>query len=315
MTNTQHALRVAECGVTLARGIAPPVLLETLNRVLRARVATVMAVLGDRPIGIGSREGYHECVQRSPGRFDIPLAASDLATVWGAEGTAAADVPWLGMVREILGHSARPSFCGVVFSKCVRSLSRQRPPMPSEPRTDAHARPAPSEQLTAKPPCPLRPGSPAQQWHIDSPHEAREHRDAHAVNVLLPLAEVPLAAGPTEVAPGSHFLTNHLRSPGLDRADLLYQTATEVTPAALLAHAALLGGGGGEGEDEGEGEGEDDTQALAAGDALIFDDRALHRGLANCSASERYVAYFSYARPRSGAAEDTHFEAVRSLFD
>ena len=58
------------------------------------------------------------------------------------------------------------------------------------------------------------------------------------------------------------------------------------------------------------------VQAMAAGDCLIFDDRILHRGLANASQQERWVAYFSYLRPRPGLEEiaDTHFEASRSLF-
>ena len=43
--------------------------------------------------------------------------------------------------------------------------------------------------------------------------------------------------------------------------------------------------------------------------------RTLHRGLANRSGAERWLAYFSYARPRDVApANDTHFEATRSLF-
>ena len=55
---------------------------------------------------------------------------------------------------------------------------------------------------------------------------------------------------------------------------------------------------------------------MAAGDCLIFDDRILHRGLANGSQQERWVAYFSYLRPRPGLEQiaDTHFEASRSLF-
>ena len=55
---------------------------------------------------------------------------------------------------------------------------------------------------------------------------------------------------------------------------------------------------------------------LRAGDCLIFDDRLLHRGGANASESDRWVAYFSYMRPRPGVGEvdDTHFEATRSLF-
>jgi ectoine hydroxylase-related dioxygenase (phytanoyl-CoA dioxygenase family) len=226
-----------------------------------------MAALGSRPIGIGSRNGYHELVQRSPGRFDIPMCEEDLRPIWGMQGSAAPEVPWLGLVRAVLGPDARPSFCGVVFS---------------------------------------RPGSPAQQWHIDSPHESAEDRPAHAVNVLLALADIPLAAGPTEVARGTHLLTNHLQRPWLDRDSLLYQSATEVTPSILRQ-----AGQGGDAVEQSA------VQAMEAGDVLIFDDRILHRGLANDSQQERWVAYFSYLRPRPGldAIADTHFEASRSLFD
>jgi ectoine hydroxylase-related dioxygenase (phytanoyl-CoA dioxygenase family) len=226
-----------------------------------------MAALGHRPIGIGSRNGYREVVQRSPGRFDVPMHERDLAPIWGAQGSMATDVPWLGLVHAVLGPDAKPSFCGVVFS---------------------------------------RPGSPAQQWHIDSPHEAPEHRPAHAVNMLVALADIPLAAGPTEVAPGTHRLTNHLQRPWLDRDSLLYQSATErVTPATLLEP--------GDTEDAAI---QPVAQAMAAGDCLIFDDRILHRGLANTSQQERWVAYFSYLRPRPGLEDiaDTHFEASRSLY-
>jgi hypothetical protein len=257
----------AAAGVVMARGIVPGALLRSINDVMRARVALAMAALGDRPIGIGSRNGYRELVQRSPGRFDVPLHERDLMPIWGAEGSAAAQVPWLGLVRAVLGPEARPSFCGVVFS---------------------------------------RPGSPAQQWHIDSPHEAAEARPAHAVNVLLALADISLEAGPTEVARGTHQLTNHLRYPWLDRDNLLYQSATEITPALLRQH-----------EQPDVAASEPGVQAMAAGDCLIFDDRILHRGLANASQQERWVAYFSYLRPRPGleTIADTHFEATRSLFD
>jgi hypothetical protein len=253
-------------GVALMRGLVPGALLGTLNEVMRARAARVMSALGNRPIGIGSRDGYHELVQRSPGRFDVPMHEHDLAPIWGSDGSVAPEVPWLAAVRAVLGPDARPSFCGVVFS---------------------------------------RPGSPAQQWHIDSPHEAAELRPAHAVNVLLALADIPLAAGPTEVARGTHRLTNHLQRTGLDRDDLLYQSSNEITPAILRQAAltdvdAALSG----------------AQAMAAGDCLMFDDRILHRGLANASTNERWVAYFSYLRPRPGLEQvsDTHFEATRSLF-
>jgi hypothetical protein len=252
-------------GVALARGLVNAALLRTINEVMRARAARVMAALGTRPIGIGSRNGYYELVQRSPGRFDVPMREADLLPIWGAQGSTAPGVPWLELVRAVLGPDAPPSFCGVVFS---------------------------------------RPGSPAQHWHIDSPHEAAEDRPAHAVNVLLALADIPLAAGPTEVAPGTHLKTNHLARPWLDRDTLLYQSETEVTPAAL----------GRAGEDTAVLQ--PSVQAMSAGDCLIFDDRILHRGLANASEQERWVAYFSYLRPRPGSDQvaDTHFEASRSLF-
>jgi hypothetical protein len=254
-------------GVARVSGLVPGQLLDMINSVMRARATRVMAALGSRPIGIGSRNGYHELVQRSPGRFDVPMREPDLRPIWGVQGSTAPEVPWMGLVRAVLGPDARPSFCGVVFS---------------------------------------RPGSPAQQWHIDSPHEAAEDRPAHAVNVLLALADIPLAAGPTEVARGTHRLTNHLQRPWLDRDSLLYQTETEVTPAILRR----------DGQDADALE-QPAVQPMAAGDFLMFDDRILHRGLANDSAQERWVAYFSYLRPRPGLDEiaDTHFEASRSLFD
>ncbi len=255
-------------GVALVRGLVDTTLLRSINALMRARAQRVMAALGTRPIGIGSRQGYHELVQRSPGRFDVPMSESDLAPIWGAQGSTAPGVPWLGLVQAVLGPQAQPSFCGVVFS---------------------------------------RPGSPAQQWHIDSPHEAAQARPAHAVNVLLALADIPLAAGPTEVARGTHLKTNHLARPWLDRDTLLYQSDIEVTPADLdragptVESASAL----------------PTVQPMAAGDCLIFDDRILHRCLANNSGQERWMAYFSYLRPRPGldAIADTHFEASRSLFD
>ena len=254
-------------GVVLARGLVAGPVLGMINEVMRARAARVMEALGTRPIGIGSRNGYHELVQRSSGRFDVPMREQDLLPIWGAQGSTAPEVPWLELIRAVLGPAARPSFCGVVFS---------------------------------------RPGSPAQHWHIDSPHEAAEERPAHAVNVLLALADIPLAAGPTEVAPGTHRLTNHLERPWLDRDQLLYQSETEITPALLRPTGTVENAWA-----------ETAVQAMSAGDCLIFDDRILHRGLANASDRERWVAYFSYLRPRPGldGIADTHFEASKSLFD
>ena len=55
------------------------------------------------------------------------------------------------------------------------------------------------------------------------------------------------------------------------------------------------------------------SSAFEAGNCLIFDDRMMHRGLANGSEKTRHVVYFSYRK--KGYVESTHFEAKRSLFD
>ena len=55
------------------------------------------------------------------------------------------------------------------------------------------------------------------------------------------------------------------------------------------------------------------VKALPAGSCIVFDDRVMHRGLGNRSDSIRHMAYFSYRE--KGYAENTHFEAQRSVFD
>jgi len=166
---------MGEAGYLVRRGLVAPPLLRSINRIMRARAARVMAALGDRPIGLGSVNGYRtssspqptpalhsrlafysvylfcasrydELVQRSHSRWDVPMSENDLAEIWGPQGSVAQGVPWLELVLAILVPSAAPSFCGVVFSD---------------------------------------PGSPAQQWHIDSP--VRQHAVCAAKLITLPL--------------------------------------------------------------------------------------------------------------------------------
>jgi ectoine hydroxylase-related dioxygenase (phytanoyl-CoA dioxygenase family) len=113
------------------------------------------------------------------------------------------------------------------------------------------------------------------------------------------LHNIPLDMGPTEFARGSHVLTNHLNNPSLKRDELIYQHAS-TSPERLV-------------QDTESPVPESFTDALAAGSCVVFDDRVMHRGLANRSESTRYVAYFSYRK--KGYAENTHFESTRSVFD
>ena len=169
-------------------------------------------------------------------------------------------LPWWPLITAVLGEDAKHSFSGVVYSD---------------------------------------PGSPAQCWHIDSPHVSADHLPPHALNVMIALHDTPLAMGPTEIARGSHRLTNHLQNPALVSDELAYQRETTV-PEQLVANPEQV-------VPEGF------SSALAAGSCLIFDDRILHRGLGNASDSRRSMVYFSYRQ--RGYSENTHFEAQRSIYD
>ena len=97
-----------------------------------------------------------------------------------------------------------------------------------------------------------------QAWHMDGEH-LNEERDlpCHVLTVFVPLVDLRAENGATEFSPGSH-----------------------------LNHAAT-----------------DDECALgeciiecAAGSAILFDYRTLHRGTANRTTADRPILYFTYAK-------------------
>ncbi len=238
-------------------------LLNRLNAIMRPKATRILEAVKDKSMGVGSINGYREVVQRSPDRFDIRFEEEDFEPIWGSEGTISKAVPWMNAVREVLGEECCPSFCGIVFS---------------------------------------RPGAPAQQWHIDSPHESTAFSPPHALNVFVALEDISENAGPPEVTAGSHVITNHLNDTRLNSRHLLYQTSLEISPSYLADMGEIC---------------ETRKSSMDAGDCLIFDDRILHRGLANQSRLERWMAYFSYMRPRKnlGMVSDTHFESDTSIFE
>ena len=239
-------------GYLLVEDLCDPEFVAHLLKVSLSRSDRVISALGTQPIGIGSAAGFDEVVQRSPGRWDIPISPSEF-------GVAERDLPWWPLITAVLGDDAEHSFSGVVYSD---------------------------------------PGSPAQCWHIDSPHVSADHLPAHALNVMIALHDTPLAMGPTELARGSHRLTNHLRNPALVSDELVYQHET-TGPEQLVTEAEQAVPAG-------------FSSPLAAGSCLIFDDRMLHRGLGNASDSRRSMVYFSYRQ--AGYTENTHFEAQRSVY-
>ena len=239
-------------GCLMVAGLCDPSFVAHLLDVSRRRSDEVMTTLGAQPIGIGSAAGFDEVVQRSPGRWDIPISLDEFAVDDRA-------LPWWPLITAVLGEHAEHSFSGVVYSD---------------------------------------PGSPAQCWHIDSPHFSADHLPPHALNVMVALHDIPLVMGPTELALGSHRLTNHLQNPALVADELVYQHET-TCPERLFVGTSQ------------------DTPAhfspaLTSGSCLIFDDRILHRGLANGSNKRRSMVYFSYRQ--AGYRENTHFEAQRSIY-
>ena len=245
--------QLEEDGYLLVEGLCDPEFVAHLLVVSLSRSDQVMAALGAQSIGIGSAAGFDEVVQRSPGRWDIPISPDE----FGVDEHA---LPWWLLITAVLGKDAEHSFSGVVYSD---------------------------------------PGSPAQCWHIDSPHVSADHLPAHALNVMIALHDTPLSMGPTELARGSHRLTNHLQNPALVSDELVYQHET-TTPEQLVAHTEQVAPEG-------------FSSALSAGSCLIFDDRILHRGLGNSSDSRRSMVYFSYRL--NGYSENTHFEAQHSVYD
>ena len=239
-------------GVVLMPELCSTEFLERVLAVSHQRIGEVQKALGTREIGIGSAAGYEEIVQRSPGRWDVPITPEQF-------GFDVTTLPWSRLVTAVLGSDAEHSFSGIVFSD---------------------------------------PGSAAQCWHTDSLHLAAEHRAAHALNVMVALHDISMPMGPTEFAVGSHVLSNHLSNPSLERDELVYQHAS-TSPRSLVDNTASPVP-------------ESCASDLAAGSCLVFDDRILHRGLANQSDTTRYMAYFSYRC--AGYSENTHFESRRSLF-
>lgn len=104
------------------------------------------------------------------------------------------------------------------------------------------------------------PGSHVQPWHQDGPHlDFKKHRPCHSLNVFVPLVDVNRANGGTEMVPTTHILGQS----GFDG-----EPGDKIKPVVVLPKA---------------------------GEAILFDYRLKHRGLANNSADARPVVYLTYA--------------------
>ena len=110
------------------------------------------------------------------------------------------------------------------------------------------------------------PGSSDQGWHADGGHiDLQAHKECHCFNAFVPLVDVDVSLGPTEMRPGSHYLTRNL-APMMLAAKARGKLRKPVMPL------------------------------LRAGDALLFDYRILHRGRANTSGMNRPILVMTFAK-------------------
>ena len=85
-------------------------LIEHALRVCSDRTRAAQQALGEREIGIGSAAGYEEIVQRSPGRWDVPIAPDEF-------GFDDRTTPWWPLVAGVLGEDAEHSYSGAISSE------------------------------------------------------------------------------------------------------------------------------------------------------------------------------------------------------
>ena len=129
---------------------------------------------GDREyaMGGGKHHGFQEIVMRSPGRYEISLAA-----------------------LESVSSQQQPT-----LNALVEKLAAVVPPLLDTTATNMSL--APSLIVST-------PDAPEQSWHADGDHvNMKRHVPAHCVNVFVPLINVTsLQMGPTELFPTSHYTT------------------------------------------------------------------------------------------------------------
>lgn len=101
--------RLENDGFMVVAGLCNVDLVTHLLDVSVSRSGKVMEALGTQKIGIGSAAGFDEVVQRSPGRWDIPISPSEF-------GVNERALPWWPLITAVLGEDAEHSFSGVVYS-------------------------------------------------------------------------------------------------------------------------------------------------------------------------------------------------------
>lgn len=184
------------------------------------------------PMELGVKHGFKEIVMRSPGRYEVSLRQYSNSLGQEMPSLDAILNGSLAFVPSLLGATSWED-----VQICHTSLVISYP------------------------------GSPDQSWHADGGHvNVDEHLPCHCLNVFIPLMDITMEMGPTELRPGTHYHTRNL-VPMMLAARARKKLRAPVAPL------------------------------LDLGDALLFDYRILHRGKANLSEKDRAILVLTVAKP------------------
>ena len=109
LADAQQQLKKDGC-MMVAR-LCDPSFVAHLLAVSRHRSSEVMATLGAQTIGIGSAAGFDEVVQRSPGRWDIPISLDE----FDVDDRA---LPWWPLITAV--WASMPSIRSVAWCIPIR---------------------------------------------------------------------------------------------------------------------------------------------------------------------------------------------------
>ncbi|CAK9106091.1 Probable cysteine desulfurase [Durusdinium trenchii] len=252
---------ISKHGFVILKNLFDAEELKTLTAPATSKAEEIMSTLRSKRVslGIGSRAGFREVCLRSPGRYDIPCEFKEFPSelLERIESIASKVLADTKSSAEA-GRAQDLGIPGRAFAGLVRA----------------------------------QPKSEAQIWHADSPHSVPEHQGPHLLNVLVPSGSVTSEMGPTELVPGSHLLTNHLKDSAQFGTEILYQSESN-SPQMIGSSEEPI------------------AATMDAGSILIFDDRVLHRGGQNRAARDRDVTFFSYTK--ADFMPSTYYESVRTL--
>ena len=155
---------------------------------------------GTPNLGIGTKNGYYEIVQRTKGRYEINFGMNKTEFLH----------------PEFVDNKWLKHFFSNVFDKSAGYTLARQSILISFP--NAHK----------------------QQWHVDGGHiSSKRHLRPHAINVFVALCDITPEMGPTEIRPASHFLTRNLTSMML-AARARKQLHAPVQPALKAGDALIF---------------------------------------------------------------------------